>query len=97
MSAPSPQGLVWLLMLGVAVVGSNSLALSPILSDVAADLRASPVEVARANAAYGGATALAALTLGGLVVWVVADTRLQKRRLARLEAEGYRRPSRPSA
>ncbi|HEY8566957.1 MAG TPA: MFS transporter [Beijerinckiaceae bacterium] len=59
--------LVWLLMLGVAVVGSNSLALSPILSDVAADLGATPVAVARANAAYGGATALSALCLGGLV------------------------------
>ncbi len=59
--------LVWLLMLGVAVVGSNSLALSPILNDVAADLAATPVEVARANAAYGAATALSALCLGRLV------------------------------
>jgi predicted MFS family arabinose efflux permease len=58
---------VWLLMLAVAVIGSNSLALSPILSDVAADLEASPVAVARANAAYGGATALSALCLGGLI------------------------------
>jgi predicted MFS family arabinose efflux permease len=59
--------LVLLLMLGVAVVGSNSLALSPILNDVAADLAATPVEVARASAAYGGATALSALGLGPLV------------------------------
>jgi len=59
--------LVWVLMLGVTVVGSNSLALSPILNTVGADLGASPVEVARANAAYGAATALSALWLGHLV------------------------------
>ncbi|HEV7252041.1 MAG TPA: MFS transporter [Mesorhizobium sp.] len=56
--------LVWLLMGGVAVVGSNSLALSPILNDVATALDTTPVAVARANAAYGAATALSALTLG---------------------------------
>jgi predicted MFS family arabinose efflux permease len=60
-------GLVGLLMLGIAVVGSNSLALSPILGDVARDLGTGPVAVARANAAYGGATALSALTLGPLI------------------------------
>jgi predicted MFS family arabinose efflux permease len=66
--APTPApGLVWLLTLAVAVVGSNSLALSPILGDVAADLGATPVAVARANAAYGGATAASALVLGRLV------------------------------
>src|SRR3712207_3153860 len=59
--------VIWLLTLGVAVVGSNSLALSPILNDVAADLAATPVEVARANAAYGGAAALSALCLGPMV------------------------------
>ena len=57
----------FILMLGVAVVGSNSLALSPILNDVAADLAATPIAVARANAAYGGATALSALCLGPAV------------------------------
>jgi predicted MFS family arabinose efflux permease len=51
-------------MLSVAIVGSNSLALSPILADVARDLGSNAVEVARANAAYGGATALSALLLG---------------------------------
>lgn len=56
-----------LLMLGVAVIGSNSLALSPILTDVARGLSATPVEVARANAAYGGATAVSALLLGPFV------------------------------
>jgi predicted MFS family arabinose efflux permease len=56
-----------LLLLGVAVVGSNSLALNPVLADVAAELGTGPVEVARASAAYGAATALAALGLGGLI------------------------------
>lgn len=67
MTQTNNDRVVWLLMLGVAVIGSNSLALSPILNDVAADLAATPVEVARANAAHGGATALSALGLGHLV------------------------------
>ncbi len=54
-------------MVGVAVIGSNSLALSPILDDVAAALGAAPVEIARAVAAYGAATALSALALGGVI------------------------------
>jgi len=56
-----------LLILGIAVVGSNSLALSPILTDVAYSLSATPVQVARANAAYGGATAVSALLFGPAV------------------------------
>jgi len=56
-----------LLILGIAVIGSNSLALSPVLTDVAHSLAATPVQVARANAAYGGATALSALLLGPAV------------------------------
>ena len=56
-----------LLILGIAVIGSNSLALSPILTDVAQSLSATPVQVARANAAYGGATAVSALLLGPTV------------------------------
>ncbi len=56
-----------LLILGIAVIGSNSLALSPVLTDVAHSLSATPVQVARANAAYGGATALSALLLGPTV------------------------------
>ena len=52
------------LLLGVAVIGSNSLVLSPILTDVARDLGATPAVIARAIAAYGGATALSALLLG---------------------------------
>ena len=35
----------------------------------------------------------AALVIGGLVVWVVADNRMQKRRIEQLEAEGVRRRS----
>jgi len=56
-----------LLILGIAVIGSNSLALSPILTDVAHSLSATPVQVAHANAAYGGATAASALLLGPAV------------------------------
>ena len=55
------------LLLGVAVIGSNSLVLSPILPDVARDLATTPQVVARAIAAHGGATALAALLLGGTI------------------------------
>ena len=55
------------LLLGVAVIGSNSLVLSPILTDVAADLETTTVAVARSIAAYGGATALSALFLGFLI------------------------------
>ncbi|WP_299869767.1 MFS transporter [uncultured Roseobacter sp.] len=52
-----------ILLLGVAVIGSNSLVLSPILTDVATDLGTTSVAVARSMAAYGGATALSALFL----------------------------------
>ncbi|MCB8820130.1 MFS transporter [Microvirga rosea] len=74
-SSPTPA-LAWFLMLGVAVVGSNSLALSPILGDVANDLQATPVAVARANAAYGGATAVSALALGRYVDRIGAERAL---------------------
>jgi predicted MFS family arabinose efflux permease len=57
----------WPLLLGVAVIGSNSLALGPVVGDVAGELGASVVEVARASAAYGAATALSALLLGRVV------------------------------
>lgn len=57
---------IWLLMICVAAVGSNSLVLSPILSDVSTAFSATPAEVARAAAAYGGATAVSALWLGRL-------------------------------
>jgi hypothetical protein len=51
----------------VAVIGSNSLALGPVVGDVAGELGASVVEVARASAAYGAATAASALLLGRVV------------------------------
>jgi heme exporter protein CcmD len=35
----------------------------------------------------------AALVVGGLIVWVIADNRMQKRRIEQLEAEGVRRRS----
>lgn len=56
--------LTFILLLGVAVIGSNSLVLSPVLTDVAADLATTPLVISRAIAAYGGATALSALLLG---------------------------------
>lgn len=56
--------LTLVLLLGVAVIGSNSLVLSPVLTDVAADLATTPVVVSRAISAYGGATAASALLLG---------------------------------
>ncbi|MGK9168054.1 MFS transporter [Inquilinus limosus] len=52
-----------ILTAGIAVVGSNSLVLSPILGDVAEAMAATPVAVSRAIAAYGGATALSAFLL----------------------------------
>jgi len=54
---------IGLLTVGITMVGSNSLVLSPILTDVAADFAATPGQTARAMAAYGGATALSAFTL----------------------------------
>lgn len=56
-----------ILLVGVAAIGSNSLVLSPILTDVAADLDTTTVAVARSIATYGGATALSALFLGFLI------------------------------
>ena len=52
-----------ILTAAVAVIGSNSLVLSPILADVAAGLGTTVVAVSRAIAAYGGATALSAFVL----------------------------------
>ncbi len=55
---------IWLLMLAIGIVGSNSLVLSPIANDVAqsfADAKATDVMVA--SAAYGAGTAISALIL----------------------------------
>ncbi|TQV79383.1 MFS transporter [Denitrobaculum tricleocarpae] len=51
----------------VATVGSNSLLLSPILTDVSRGLATTPATAARAIAAYGGATAFSALALAPLI------------------------------
>jgi predicted MFS family arabinose efflux permease len=62
-SRSSPTLAVLALALGIAAIGSNSLLLSPILSEVAASLGATPVRISWASAAYGGATALSAFLL----------------------------------
>lgn len=55
---------VWLLTLGISIVGSNSLVLSPIAADVATSLpHSSATDVMFASAVYGAATAISALTL----------------------------------
>ena len=54
--------LLWLLI-GVSIVGCNSLALSPILSDLSAAFNQSADKVARAAAAYAGSTAFASFFL----------------------------------
>ena len=54
--------LLWLLM-AVSVVGCNSLAFSPILSDLSQAFNQEPGIVARAAGAYGGATAFASFFL----------------------------------
>ncbi|MEM7441871.1 MAG: MFS transporter [Pseudomonadota bacterium] len=56
----SPALRTWLLTFAVAVVGCNSLVLSPILTDVARDFVATPAQTARAIAGFGGMTALSA-------------------------------------
>ncbi|CAA9336969.1 MAG: hypothetical protein AVDCRST_MAG07-2525 [uncultured Frankineae bacterium] len=55
---------VGLLLTGVAVVGAQSLLLSPLLSDVAVALDTGPASIGRASAAYGVAAAVAAVGLG---------------------------------
>ncbi|WP_412554483.1 MFS transporter [Shimia sp. MIT1388] len=55
---------VWVLMCAIAVVGSNSLVLSPIAADVALDFAGtSAPDVMLASAIYGGSTAVSALFL----------------------------------
>lgn len=55
------------LMFAVSVVGSNGLALSPILSDVARSFQASPLTISTAISAYGAATALSAFFLAARI------------------------------
>lgn len=54
----SARRVIWLLTLGIMIIGSNSFVLSPILSDVAASMGTAPVKVARAVSAFGAATAV---------------------------------------
>ncbi|TIO53896.1 MAG: MFS transporter [Mesorhizobium sp.] len=54
---------LYIVMLAVAVVASNSLILSPILSDVATSLGSTPTAISRAVAAYGAGTMISALFL----------------------------------
>ena len=66
-ASQSPQqnqfwSLLWLLI-GISIVGCNSLALSPILSDLSHAFDEAPSLVARAAGAYGGATAFASFFL----------------------------------
>ena len=57
----SPKTPTWILTLAVAIIGSNSFVLSPILAQVAADMDTQPVAVARAISAFGAATAVSSL------------------------------------
>ena len=52
------------LMFAVSVVGSNGLALSPILSDVARSFSTTPLTISTAISAYGAATAASAFFPG---------------------------------
>ena len=40
-----------------------------------------------------GAYVITALVMAGLIVWVEADSRIQRKRLAELEAQGIKRRS----
>lgn len=59
--------LIPVLMLSIALIGSNSMLLSPVLQDVAQSLATDAVSISQAMAAYGAATAISALLLGGLI------------------------------
>jgi predicted MFS family arabinose efflux permease len=55
-----PAAALAILMAGIAVVGIGSLMLSPMLTDVMADLRAGPERIGLAVGAYGAGVALSA-------------------------------------
>lgn len=55
------------LMFAVSVVGSNGLALSPILADVARSFASTPLTVSTAISAYGAATAASAFLLAARI------------------------------
>ncbi|MGY6272279.1 MFS transporter [Achromobacter denitrificans] len=62
-----PVSSVPALMFAVSVVGSNGLALSPILSDVAGSFSTSPLTISTAISAYGAATAASAFFLAARI------------------------------
>jgi predicted MFS family arabinose efflux permease len=62
-----PASSVPALMFAVSVVGSNGLALSPILSDVARSFSTSPLTISTAISAYGAATAASAFFLAARI------------------------------
>lgn len=62
-----PSSPVPALMFAVSVVGSNGLALSPILSDVARSYSTSPLTISTAISAYGAATAASAFFLASRI------------------------------
>jgi len=51
------------------------------------------VNIAHGDLIIAAAYLLTAVVLAGLIVWVLADGRAQRRRLAELEARGIRRTS----
>lgn len=59
----SSDAQLYVIMLAVALVASNALVLSPILTDVASSLGSTNIAVSRAVAAYGAGTMLSALLL----------------------------------
>ena len=63
----SPVSSVPALMFAVSVVGSNGLALSPILSDVARSFSTSALTISTAISAYGAATAASAFLLAARI------------------------------
>lgn len=68
---------LYIIMVAVAVVASNSLVLSPILGDVAKTLESTTIEVSRAVAAYGAGTMLSALFLAPQIDRLGANRALQ--------------------
>ena len=65
--SPRPASSVPALMFAVSVVGSNGLALSPILSDVARSYSTSALTISTAISAYGAATAASAFFLAARI------------------------------
>lgn len=73
-STVSASRLTAFLTLGIVVMGSNSFVLSPILTDVAADLDTTPVVIARVISAFGAATAISSFLFGGMIDRIGART-----------------------